>query len=409
MLEGKTIDYFIDFTNPSPPTWTTPGPLDDNKPQKNTINPSEVTANPNNQEGVTTVKGIDKRVGKDGAISYRARVRVKGHPPVTKTFNSYTLAKKWKKNTEVEIDSGRYFDKLESQKHTLGEAIDRYIELVLPRKPKNASNVQQHLLWWNQKLGDYTLHSLKPNLIAEMRDLLVMEPSYRNKTRSATTVVRYLSSLSHLFTVAINEWGWLNENPIRKIAKPKISNNRVRFLSDDERIRIMEGCKKSRCSVLYLIVQLALSTGMRYGEIMKLTKGDLDFDSGVITLQETKNGEVRSIPLDDLQLELLKTHCNILPKDTSLLFPSPHNPQKPIDIRSAWEKVVRDANILNFRFHDLRHTTASYLAIEGHSLLDIATLLGHKDLQMTKRYAHLSQEYKKKMVSTMMNKILSPA
>ncbi|MCX6988906.1 MAG: hypothetical protein NTZ52_05325, partial [Chlamydiae bacterium] len=70
MSEGKKADYFIDFTKPSPRPWTTPGPLDDNRPQKITINPSEVTANPNNQEGVTTVKGIDKRVGKDGAISY---------------------------------------------------------------------------------------------------------------------------------------------------------------------------------------------------------------------------------------------------------------------------------------------------------------------------------------------------
>jgi integrase len=159
--------------------------------------------------------------------------------------------------------------------------------------------------------------------------------------------------------------------------------------------------------VLNLIVQLALSTGMRYSEVMKLTKADVDCDSGVITLGETKNGEVRSIPLDDHQLELFKDHCQTITADHALLFPSPNNPKKPIDIRSAWENVVRDANILNFRFHDLRHTTASYLAIEEHSLLDIATLLGHKDLQMTKRYAHLSQEYKKKMVSTMMSKILS--
>lgn len=407
MSEGKKADYFIDFTNPSSPKWTTPGPLDDNRPQKITINPSEVTANPNNQEGVTTVKGIDKRVGKDGTISYRARVRVKGHPPITKTFNSYTLAKKWKKNTEVEIDAGRYFDKLESQKHTLGEAIDRYIELVLPRKPKNASNVEQHLLWWKRQLGDYTLHSLKPSLVAEMRDFLTSDQTYRGKKRSPATVVRYLSSLSHLFTIAINEWGWLTENPIRKINKPKISNSRVRFLSDEERARLLDACQRSRCPVLYLAVLLALATGMRYSEVMKLTRKDIDLDLGVITLYETKNGEVRSIPLVGAPWHLVKAHVERLPANSSLLFPSPNNPKRPIDIRSAWEKAVKDANIQDFRFHDLRHTTASYLAMNGHSLLDIATLLGHKDLQMTKRYAHLSQEYKKRMVSTMVEKILN--
>jgi len=106
-------------------------------------------------------------------------------------------------------------------------------------------------------------------------------------------------------------------------------------------------------------------------------------------------------------LELLKSHILIIGKPSSLIFPSPTSSYKPLDIRSAWERAVRTANITNFRFHDLRHTTASYLAMSGHSLLDIATLLGHKDLQMTKRYAHLSQEYKKGMVTTMTQKILN--
>lgn len=111
--------------------------------------------------------GIDKRVNKDGSVSYRARVRIKGHPTVIKSFSSITLAKKWKKDTEVEIEKGRYFDKIEAQKHTLGEAIDRYIKIVLPGKPKDAKNVLRHLLWWKQQLGDYSLDCVKSSLIAE--------------------------------------------------------------------------------------------------------------------------------------------------------------------------------------------------------------------------------------------------
>lgn len=389
--------------------WTTGGPLIDKPPQLSTIISSQATVNPNNnQEGKgSTVKGIDERKNSDGSISYRARVRVKGHEPITKTFSSLTLAKKWKKTTEVEIEKGRYFDKHEAQKHTMGEAIDRYIEAVLPKKPKNAHNVKQHLLWWKKQFKHLTLDAIKPSLIAEKRDLLLVEPNSQGKKRCSTTAVRYLSSLSHVFSIAIKEWGWLSENPVRKISKPKVANGRVRFLSDDERIRLLAACKESRCSILYLAVILALSTGMRYGEIMNLTRGDIDIENGVITLKETKNGETRSLPLVGQPLELLKSHVLAIGKPSSLIFPSPTSPYKPLDIRSSWERAVRTANIINFRFHDLRHTTASYLAMSGHSLLDIATLLGHKDLQMTKRYAHLSQEYKKGMVTTMTQKLLS--
>jgi integrase len=145
---------------------------------------------------------------------------------------------------------------------------------------------------------------------------------------------------------------------------------------------------------------------MRYSEILKLTSADIDYVHGVITLHETKNGEIRSIPLMGAPLEMVKELIQAISHSSGLLFPSPNDPKKPIDIRSAWDRAVREADIPKFRFHDLRHTTASYLAMGGHSLLDIATLLGHKDLQMTKRYSHLSQEYKKQMVSTMTQKIM---
>jgi integrase len=390
--------------------WTTAGPLNGKTRQLRTIiSSSQATANPNNnqEEKGSAVKGIDERINSDGSVSYRARVRVKGHAPITKTFSSLTLAKKWKKTTEVEIEKGRYFDKHEAQKHTMGEAIDRYIQTVLPKKPKNARNVKQHLLWWKKHLKPLTLDAVKPSLIAEKRDLLLSESNDYGRRRSTTTAVRYLSSLSHLFTIAIKEWEWLSENPIHKISKPRLANGRVRFLNDDERIRLLEACRQSRCKVLYLAVILALSTGMRYGEILNLTRADVDIENGVITLKETKNGEVRSLPLVGQPLELLKLHVASINKPSALIFPSPSSPTKPIDIRSAWEKALQNAHITNFRFHDLRHTTASYLAMNGHSLLDIAALLGHKDLQMTKRYAHLSQEYKKGMVTTMTQKILS--
>lgn len=110
---------------------------------------SSALANPNNsiEEG-KAVKGIDKRISKNGTIRYRVRIRMKGHPTVTKTLSNMTHAKKWKRDTEVEIERGRYFDKVEAQKHTFGEMIDRYIDTVLSKRQKYARNTLRHLNWF---------------------------------------------------------------------------------------------------------------------------------------------------------------------------------------------------------------------------------------------------------------------
>jgi len=131
---------------------------------------------------------------------------------------------------------------------------------------------------------------------------------------------------------------------------------------------------------------------MRRGEIMNLKWSDIDLARGSILLQTTKNGDRRFVPLVGTALDLLRSkYANQNPD--SLVFPTPHSPCKPIDIRSAWETALSKANIFNFRFHDLRHTAASYLAMNQASLLEIGTLLGHKTVQMTKRYAHLSNAH----------------
>ena len=125
---------------------------------------------------------------------------------------------------------------------------------------------------------------------------------------------------------------------------------------------------------------------------MNLKWGDIDLGRGSILLQTTKNGERRFIPLVGTALDLLRSKYANQTLD-SLVFPAPHSPCKPIDIRSAWETALSKAGISNLRFHDLRHTAASYLAMNQASLLEIGTLLGHKTVQMTKRYAHLSNAH----------------
>nr|WP_246341398.1 site-specific integrase [Simiduia aestuariiviva] len=210
-----------------------------------------------------------------------------------------------------------------------------------------------------------------------------------------------MAALSHAFTTAVNEWEWLEDNPLRKVRKPKEPRGRVRFLSDDERDKLLAACKASSCKQLYPIVVLALSTGMRQGEIMGLTWADVDFKRGYLTLHDTKNGERRSVPLVGHAKEVIINLAKARRIDTPLVFYSKRKPSSPLFVRIPWAEALKKAEIENFKFHDLRHTTASYLAMNGASLAEIADILGHKTLSMVKRYAHLSEQHTSKVLESM--------
>lgn len=230
-----------------------------------------------------------------------------------------------------------------------------------------------------------------------MRVRLENEVIKNGKKRSSTTVRHYLISLSHVFTVIVRDWEWLHENPMDKVKKPKPAPGRQRYLSEDERNALITESKMSRCPFLHTIVVLALSTGMRRGEIMNLKVSDIDFRNEKIELSATKNDEPRAVPLKGLALKLILHLC--AERDHfELLFPSPTNPSKPYDIESAWQAALKRADIKDFRFHDNRHSNASIHASQGRTLLEIGQSLGHKSQQTTKRYAHLTYEHTAKMV-----------
>lgn len=346
---------------------------------------------------------IEKRTSND-STTYRIKIRLKGYPTQTATFKRLTDAKIWSQQTEAAIREGRYFKTSEAKKHTLAEAIDRYIKNILPKKPKSQRNQTTQLNWWKQEIGYYTLSDLSPALIAETRDKLAQGITAKKETRTAATVNRYLAALSHLFTIATKEWGWITENPLQKVSKLKEPRGRVRFLSDDERERLLKAAKESTNPYLYLVIVLCLSTGARRMEILGLSWKDADLNRNVITLHETKNNERRVLPITGHALELMKEHAKVRRLDTDLVFPG-NNPKKPMDIRTPWETALKKAEITDFRFHDLRHSAASYLAMNGASLAEIAEVLGHKTLQMVKRYAHLSEAHTAKIVAKMNEKI----
>lgn len=332
-------------------------------------------------------------------ITYHARVRIKGAPAQSAVFPTKTAAQRWAQSLEAAIRERRYFPAAEERRHTLADAIDRYL-LGLPlRQHRDSRNPTRLLAWWRGRLGHVRLADLTAALIAEVRDELLRMPLFPNgkhvtrtaKRRSPATVVRYLAALSPVLRTAKKEWGWLSSSPMDDVKKPSEPRGRVRWLSAEERERLLQACAESESHALEDVVVLALATGMRRGEILSLGWSTVDLDRAQITLTQTKNDERRTIPLVGPALALMRRRLAHRTANAKLVF-SGLDQDTPVDIKKAWYNAVRRARLDDFRFHDLRHTAASYLAMAGCTHLEIAEVLGHKTLQMVKRYSHLSTD-----------------
>ena len=364
---------------------------------------------------------IRERVSATGTKSYHVQVRIKGFPPQTKTFASKTMAKQWAAMVETELKAGRYLPRVVAERHTLAELIDRYRKEVLPqKKAKFIRDQTVHLDWWETKLGRYNLAELNSNLIAQARNALSTEPygkagsktAAKDRVRAPATVVRYMGALSHALNTAVNEWGWMDKSPMVGVKKPKVDNERRRFLSDDEIQRVLVSAKESENRFLYTVVLLALSTGMRQSEIMTLRWRNVLVEDGanmgLLVMEKTKNGDARTSPLAEdaftavmaLRDKVIKNNAGRVPA-SQLLFPSDTVENKPVEIRKAWETCRKRAELDDFRFHDLRHTAGSLLAMSGASTREIAEVLGHKTMAMAKRYSHLTQKHLGSVVATM--------
>ena len=233
----------------------------------------------------------------------------------------------------------------------------------------------------------------------------------RLKTVSKATVNRELSVLRHMFNVAIDQ-NMVATNPARGGIGMKAfkEQGRERYLEMSEiealltaiQARIVKNSSdKMRASArkswqyLHTAVVMALHTGMRKGEILGLRWVNVNWERKTLLLLDTKNGESRRLPIDSILLRELSEHRSRV-KNEELVFPSFDNNGKVVpmaDVKGSFGRVLKDAVITNFRFHDLRHTFASHYMMKGGQLYALSNILGHKDLKMTQRYAKLSPEY----------------
>ncbi len=345
---------------------------------------------------------IEKRFTKKNHPHFRALVRVKGFPAKSATFSLFSQAKDWANKIEAEMKAGRYKSDYSARKYTVANMIDRYCESVLYSKSTNERYInqqKQQLDWWRDKLKECKIINLTPYIINDLKE----ELAGRNFTkRKPATVNRYLAAITHVINTAIKEWGWMDENPIAKINKPKEPRGRARFLTDDERERLLKACADEKGKPLFVIVLMAISTGARKSEILRLKRKDVDLKRGVAVAYDTKNGDPRQLYLFD-QLIILLSEIISQNKKAKYLFCNKSG--NPISIEKEWKKALKAASIKDFRFHDLRHTAASYLAMNGASPSDIAEVLGHKSYDMVKRYTHHSKTHVAAVVSNMNNKV----
>jgi integrase len=189
------------------------------------------------------------------------------------------------------------------------------------------------------------------------------------------------------------DWDKAVENPVKKIRFAREDNGRVRFLSPDEETRLLAHCSNP----LRPVIITALNTGLRRSELLALSRDDVDFERGLVTVRAAyaKNGKSRSVPMNTMLTHTLEA---VKIKSAGAVFCKQDG--KPYrDFRTAFEGAVKRADIPDFTFHDLRHTFASPLVMKGVDLPTVKELMGHKHINMTLRYTHLANSHKKDAVS----------
>ena len=332
-----------------------------------------------------------QKVKRKQDTAYRVFILVDKEKRITKTFSTKRSAVQFVNS--VESDRNKLLAYTQSKSRTLlSLVIDKYLNYEFKGTRVNDEKVK--LNFWIKALGDKPIID---TTTSDINNALSTLPVHRKNA----TINRYIAAISVVFSYACIEYG-LQVNPVRKIPSLPENNQRTRFLSKAEIIRLFSSCRASHCDKLYLIVLLAITTGARKGELTKLTWNDIDFERRTAYVATTKNGQTKVLPLTDSVIKELQLFNK---NDSRLIFESKVKENVAYCFTKPWKKALEDAEIKDFRFHDLRHSCASYLAQSGASLLQIADVLGHKQISVTKRYAHLCIEHKSSLINRVMGSI----
>jgi integrase len=319
------------------------------------------------------------------------------------------MAPAWAGGRPVRANGGSGTPPLRAGDTTISDLVDLYMAAYAGR---DITRIQR-LRWWTAKVGSIPLQDLSDDHVHAALEELAEQPSrfymgkdvdgkavYKARRRplAPATINRYAAALGAVVTWAMKRRiapkGYVH--PCRTIERRPENNENLRFLSDDERRRLLDACRLSRWPRLYLLVLLALTTGARKGELLGLCWEDVDLERNLAHCGRTKNGDAKALPLVPAVVDLLRGFEG---GKRVLVFASTRSPNAPYAFEGCWRAALKEAKLRNFRFHDLRHTCASMLAQNGATLLEIGDVLGHRQLQMTKRYSHLTTHHKAALVN----------
>lgn len=323
------------------------------------------------------------KLQRQSGVRYKAVIREGDRVVSTKTFTTKTNATTWAK---LLLKDEERLEALgnPAARITLAELADLYLEAWTGRDHALEGRVKALVA----TAGTRRLIDINERTIRE--DLDTYAPG-----RKPATVNRRKAAWSALLGYAV-ENGYINENPAHRIGARAENNERVRWLSDDERKRLLVACEASESPLLRPLVTLAMTTGGRLSELLNLRWEMIDWGRRTAIIARTKNNDPRMLVFPAPAItELMKIR-----KPSGLIFD--RGDGRVMLFRKYWEAALKAAALDGLHFHDLRHDAASQLVMAGATLHEVAEILGHRSLQSTKRYAHLSHEHKRDVADRVM-------
>jgi len=304
------------------------------------------------------------------------QVRRKGRASVTRSFRSQSEALVWAHEQELEADQGRDQVHKTLRGITVADIVSRYRNEVVPRK----RGADRETLTLNAFLRHPLAQVALSDVTAGMVSAYCTE---RLRSVKPGTLNRELDILRHTFAMARRSWDVpLVNNVFADVTRPKGAVPRERRLRGDERGRLQAACAQCRNRHISYLVDLAVETAMRRGELLNARWADVAFETRTMRIPVTKNGYARTIPLSGTALALLRD-LRGLGSPSERLLPITENTAK-----MAWKRVVRRAGLTDLRFHDLRHEAISRFFEKGLSVPEVALISGHRDPRMLFRYTH---------------------
>lgn len=291
-----------------------------------------------------------------------------------------SLAEKIYCKVVTDIAEGKWFEVSPLSDSVFKDMMDKYLAEYSPNKAKKThtrdKSLASHL---NEHFGNFKLTEIAPKEIYAYK--------VRRKTEGAApkTVNNELSLMEHAYNLAMNEWEWVNSNPVVKVSKEKVNNEIIRWLTLDEEKRLLDVSP----DWLKEIIVFALNTGLRQGELIDLTWDRVDLLNKTFTILEQKNKGKDTLPLNENAMEILNARSKVKSiKGNFVFYNKKGNTIVSSNLGRSFRSVVKKAGIAKFRFHDLRHTFATRLAQRGVDIYKIQRLGRWKSIQMVIRYAH---------------------